>query len=132
MSKRSAIITKTDSGYAGIYCHSDGYIDGVGKTLLNHYLDAEKVNSLIALGDISYLSERVTPIGKHDWNNPEDGTTMAYMRDRGETGCKFKTGETVQDVEKKIDHNGYVYVFEDGNWTVNGDDLFEAYEREQN
>ena len=40
-----------------IYCHFDGYIAGVGKTLLNHYTDPEKVNDLMRLGDLSSLGK---------------------------------------------------------------------------
>lgn len=41
MSTRSAIIRKTEDGsYEGIYCHFDGYLAGVGKTLQEHYLQA--------------------------------------------------------------------------------------------
>lgn len=126
MSTRSAIIHKTETGYAGIYCHFDGYIDGVGKTLQEHYQDAGKVARLIALGDISSLDERVEPIGAHSYDNKEQGTTAAYIRDRGETGCETKTGATVKEVADEIGHNGYVYVFESGSWKVNGTPLAEA------
>jgi hypothetical protein len=128
MSTRSAIITKQPDGtYAGIYCHFDGYVEGVGKMLLDHYQDAEKVSQLVALGDISTLGRRVSPVGPHSFRSPEDGTTVAYMRDRGETGCPAKTGATVNEVASSI---GHVYVFEDGAWTHNGyplsDELKEA------
>lgn len=128
MSTRSAIITKTDTGYAGIYCHFDGYLDGVGKTLLEHYKTQEKVNQLIALGDISTLGPEIGEA--HDFDNRDGKQTTAYMRDRGETGCEQRQGETINDVEKGIGHNGYVYVFEDGKWTVNGEDLATAKESE--
>lgn len=38
-----------------IYCHSDGYIDGVGKTLKENYTDPDIVESLLSLGNISSL-----------------------------------------------------------------------------
>lgn len=124
MSTHAAIIAKTDTGYAGIYCHFDGYAKGVGKMLQTHYLDAEKVAKLIALGDISSLGERVDPIGPHSFSNREPGTTVAYMRDRGETGCKACTGRTVIEVAGQIDHtDSLVYVFEDGAWVVGNQPL---------
>jgi hypothetical protein len=120
MSTRSAIIAKTDTGYAGIYCHFDGYEDGVGATLLEHYTDPEKVAALIALGEISALRERVAPTGAHSYEHPEKGVTVAYHRDRGEEQTGPHTGATVEEVAKHIGHNGYVYVFENGAWTCNG------------
>ena len=71
MSTRSRIaIENQDGTVQSIYCHFDGYISGVGKTLFNHY-DREKLEKLIELGDISSLDE-----------STED--TVAYCRDRGE------------------------------------------------
>ena len=71
MATRSRIAIENESGIVNsIYCHFDGYVDGVGKTLFNHY-DKEKLQKLIELGDISSLGE-----------STED--TVAYCRDRGE------------------------------------------------
>jgi hypothetical protein len=71
MATRSRIaIEKENGSVKSIYCHFDGYLSGVGKTLFNHY-DKEKLEKLIELGDISIL---VT--------SPEN--TVAYHRDRGE------------------------------------------------
>ena len=122
MSTRSAIIMKTDSGYAGIYCYFDGYKEGVGATLLTHYTDAGKVAALIQLGDISILGDVVSPaVGDvHTFDAPIKGVTVAYGRDRGETEIEPKVGKTVAEVSEQIGHNGYVYVFKNGQWTCNG------------
>lgn len=131
MSTRSAIIRATEGGsYEGIYCHYDGYETGVGKTLLDHYSDPEKVKRLIALGSISQLGQRVEPIGAHSFGQREDGTTVAYHRDRGEKWehCSIAAGATVKEVEENIGHNGFVYVFENGTWTCNGVPLAKAIE----
>jgi len=122
MSTRSAIIHKTENGYAGIYCHSDGYPSWNGRLLLENYQDPEKVAALIALGDISSLGERVNPLGEHSFENRESGTTVAYGRDRGESDVDTTIGTSVEDVADKIGHNGYVYVFNRG-WTCNGKKL---------
>lgn len=132
MSTRAAIIRKTEDGqYEGIYSHWDGYLDGVGATLLEHYQDPGKVKRLLALGDISSLGERVEPVGAHTYDDPEEGTTVAYARDRCEKGnLAAKKGRTADEVAAKIGHNGYVYVF-DGDWTCNGKPLAEAIKQEQ-
>lgn len=124
---RSAIIRKTDTGYAGVYCNSDGYPSGVGATLLQHYSDPAKVAALIALGDLSILGERLDPLGAtHRFGNAEKGTTVAYGRDRRESGCEPKIGNSIREVEREIGHNGHVYVFENGVWTHNGTPLADA------
>lgn len=128
MSTRSAIIIKVGNMFKGIYCHFDGYESGVGATLLQHYADPAKVSALISLGDISSLGTRVTPIGAHSFDKPEKDTTVAYYRDRGELWANVepKTGKTLERVEEQIGHNGYVYLFSDGVWYVNGTKLTPA------
>ena len=120
MSTRSAIILKVAEGrFSGVYCHSDGYPSGVGKTLLEHYQERAKVESLILLGDLSDLGERADPVGPHSFEKPEPGTTLAYMRDRGEKDCEPHHSATAAEVAEGIDHQ-YAYVFEDGRWTCDG------------
>ena len=124
MSTHSAIVEKTENGYRGIYCHWDGYPEHNGKILQEHYRDPDKVKQLIDLGDISALGERVDPVGEHSYDKPEKGTTIAYHRDRGEDKLEPDEGKCLTEVTNKIDHE-FVYVFEDGKWTVNGDSLEE-------
>lgn len=68
----------------GIYCHSDGYPSYTGLRLEAHYTDPDKVDALLALGDISILGDEIGE--KHDFNDYEThpGWTKAYHRDRGE------------------------------------------------
>jgi hypothetical protein len=122
---------KTKTGYAGIYCHSDGYETGVGATLNEYYQDEKKVAALIALGDLSYLGKSVAPSVKyrHKFDDLVDeatrhhidpDATMAYARDRGEKDTKTTKGKTLTYVVDRIGHDGHVYVFEGGDWTHNG------------
>lgn len=118
MSTRSAIIRKVSEGqYEGVYCHFDGYLEGVGQILLDHYTDAKTVEKLIALGDLSTLAENVAPAKgvKHSFDARAEGVTVAYHRDRGEEYHIVK-GASVDDVQAKIGHNGYIYVYENGEW----------------
>ena len=126
MSTRCSITYKTPEGkFVGIYCHNDGYLDGVGQVLLDHYRDPAKVAELIALGDISSLGERVKPEGAHTFEKPEEGTTVAYHRDRGEPLSPPCTGATAREVTRQID-GGYKYVFVDGEWTIGCKPLAQA------
>lgn len=99
-----------------IYCHFDGYPSGVGATLLESYQDIEKVRKLIALGDISYLEKEVDiPEGvEHSFNKPIDGITVAYGRDRGETGTESRKKYIIdKDRLSSLKEQEYLYVYDE-------------------
>ena len=89
MATRSTIaIENTDGTVRQIYCHFDGYLDHVGRTLFENYSTQDAMSALIDLGDLSSLGERLAPNEdeEHSYANPIDGVCVAYGRDRGETG----------------------------------------------
>ena len=80
-----------------IYCHSDGYLGGVGAILSDYYGEEADVRALLAAGDLSELGVVVgDKIGfdAREWRPSPRGTgwvdhavqCVAYGRDRGETG----------------------------------------------
>lgn len=96
MATRSYIGTVEDNKVKYIYCHFDGYLEGVGRILAKNYNTPFKVNALLELGDISELRE-----------TPE--TCVAYHRDKGE---KFNSaGSHLKDLIIKDDSVDYVYLF---------------------
>lgn len=142
MATRSRIgIVNEDGTVSSIYCHWDGYPDHNGKLLTTHYTDREKVKALIELGSISSLGEHVEPpsvvdesdtdgkkgermlkrfgvIGKHSFDNPLPGVTVAYHRDRGEEYTKPRINKSLDDYFL-ADNEEYGYVFTlDGKWLV--------------
>jgi hypothetical protein len=108
MATRSRIaIENQDGTVKSIYCHFDGYLSSVGKTLFNHY-DKEKLEKLVELGDISVLE-----------NSTED--TVAYHRDRNED-LNFTTFPNVEDLFDYGFESGIEYVYcltKDGIWLMN-------------
>ena len=120
MSTHAAIITKTENGYAGIYCHNDGYPEHVGRILKEHYTDPKKVAELIALGDISSLGSKLSGGYTHSYSHPDDDTVIAYCRDRGEERTKAKTGKTWREVADQIDGEPNTYIFDGVNWSHRG------------
>jgi hypothetical protein len=108
MSTRSRIaIENQDGTVTSVYCHFDGYVKGVGKTLFENY-NRETTEQLVELGDLSQLNESTE-------------TTIAYARDRGEDLKK-----TIYiDVEELFEMNSrggldYVYCLtKDNIWLVN-------------
>lgn len=87
MSTRSRIAIKTsDNEFKSIYCHWDGYPSNNGALLLKHYNSKELTLNLIDLGDLSRLSESIEKPENHTFDSPIEGYSVAYGRDRGDTG----------------------------------------------
>lgn len=86
MSTNAHIAILKDGKYTYIYSHWDGYPEHVGKILYENYNTTEKIEELIALGDISSLGPRLKPNDDeaHSFDNPIRDITIAYHRDRGE------------------------------------------------
>lgn len=99
------------------YCHFDGYPAGVGHTLLENYSDIDKSQELLSFGDMSYLAPKVNPDGIHNFNNPENGVTVFYNRDRAETNVDSVTTTMDEYLSAKYSSGiDYLYMFKDGNW----------------
>ena len=101
------------------YCHYDGYPEGVGSTLVQHYNTEDKVKELVSFGDMSYLASVVHPEGEHNFEKPEQGVTVFYNRDRGETDVDSVV--TTMDEYLSVQYSScidYLYVFIGSNWWV--------------
>ena len=148
MSTRSQIAKMLPDGKVNsIYCHSDGYPSHNGELLLNHYNSEEKVDALLALGDLSFLDVNINPMAEaparrnwevdkdpnseggikirernavlttHTFADPQEGVTIAYHRDRGED---FHVGEynSLEDFLKAEHWAVYLYLWKDNKWHV--------------
>lgn len=137
MGTRSTIaILREDGTVSQIYCHWDGYLEHNGRRLFEFYNTPEKVEELIALGDISSLG---TCIGeKHPFDvflkdkmSAEDQAlinraeaedwTFAYGRDRGESGTQANRYHNLESYQTGARFEEYNYVFMHGEWTVMAD-----------
>ena len=92
-----------------IYCHWDGYLGYVGGILYHYYSKESRIMSLIGLGNISNLEEKLDDVecyGEKAYNHHGD-----YI--------SFLNNFNVQ----------YIYLFKDGEWLVNcsGWDLDKDY-----
>lgn len=121
MGTRSRVGVMHGDKCKSIYIHWDGYLDGVGKTLFQHY-DSAKANHLVALGDVSSLDRNVEiPEGmEHSFQVPLDGITIFYGRDRKENGCEFSVDHTFEDFMTRVADScaEYYYIMRDGVWYV--------------
>ena len=57
MATRSTIGIVTTEGFRAVYCHWDGYPEGVGATLKSSYSTLEQARSLVEKGDLSSLGD---------------------------------------------------------------------------
>jgi len=93
----------------------DGYIGHTGRMLVEHYNDAERAKALIALGDLSVLDKSIECPEGHSFKKKVPGYTVAYGRDRGETGSEPLTTKSwlmFLIANKNITR----YVFEGDTW----------------
>jgi hypothetical protein len=121
MATRSTIAYKTSRGVTAIYCHWDGYVAGVGKTLHENYQAAYKINQLIQLGDVSSLGPEIGKQHSFDLRDGEDTWTTFYTRDRGEnTPCQ--EFETITEWMDHYDWSDYYYLWNGREWLVNSRD----------
>lgn len=122
MSTRSLIGTALDDGgVKGIYCHYDGYLDGVGQTLVDHYTTTEKVMALMEIGDLSSLRANIgvkhNP-AKFGWFE-EQNQCMSLKRDHDELDCDART--FISELEFTNFNRSlasFVYLFKNGEWWV--------------
>lgn len=120
MGTSSTIAKKESNGNVRyIYCHWDGYIDGVGETLAKHYKTEEKINQLLDLGDLSFLGEEAISDPLH-WNyrkssEANQAACCAY-RDRGDTAVDASICDDVSEFIRYM-HTDFIYLW-DQQWFV--------------
>jgi len=132
MATRSTIaILRDDSTVAKVYCHWDGYLENNGRLLVENYDTQDRVEALIAGGDISSLGQVIGE--KHPFDvfmkdkmSAEDQAlceraeaeswTLYYGRDRGETGVEAKVYKSLGDYEARAQFEEFNYCFIYGEW----------------
>ena len=126
MSTRCRIGLEMPNGKVkSVYCHFDGYPEGVGETLKKHYQNPEDVEKVLELGDLSSLGEFYNEgLAKKKWAMYEGETltdeekerlkvaTIPY-KDRGEKNVEARVDDNVYEFMRKIGNCGedYTYLF---------------------
>ena len=110
MATRSTIgIKKEDGTIDLIYCHWDGYLEGVGKTLKQNYTNEQKIQQLISLGSVSSLGDEIFPKTNHSFDSPEKNVTVFYGRDRGETDVDYIKVYSLDEYKKQFQEFNYLW-----------------------
>ena len=113
MGTRSAIGYKTPEGkIRAKYCHYDGYVAHNGRVLQESYQEARKIAQLVELGDQSTLGAEIFPTDKtHSFDTPQEGVSVFYGRDRGETNTDAQDFDTVQEFVDYYAGSGCEYFY---------------------
>lgn len=99
---------KINKKYLGIYCHWDGYPNGVGASLVELCSDFEKSLNLILGGDCSSITE--TSIRRYATRKNESWLSVCPRQ--------FDKIQTVTDDAE------YLYIFKDNRWFLLEEGLF--------
>ena len=130
MATRAAIIIEVkgkNHSYEGVYLHFDGYPEGAGQMLVDHYDTDAKVKELISNGGISSLGEMIGE--KQDFSSILSSSTKQckfYHRDRGD---ELDIEELEYDeISKFADDCGaeFTYLYEGGVWMVKEEPQFKG------
>jgi hypothetical protein len=105
MATRSTIALNTTEGFMAIYCHWDGYPEGVGATLKSFYSTFEQAKALVEKGDLSSLGETLE--------------SSEFYADKGEE-LKVETFKSDSDWLEWANNCGceYAYLFKGDKWIV--------------
>lgn len=105
MATRSTIALSTPEGIRSIYCHWDGYEEGVGQALKDHWTTPEAISELLDNGDLSSLGASLAE--------------SVFYKDRGEDvpALLFKSEGEWLDYGVNCGCE-YAYLFVNGAWTA--------------
>lgn len=106
MSTRSnvAVVDQVTNKIKVIYVHSDGYPDGVGHCLINHYYNYDKAQELVNHGSASFLESTIK-----ECNFYEGQDDKALNFDNEYWFMNSMRGDSMIE---------YIYLFRDGRWLV--------------
>ena len=114
MATRSYIgILRPNNSIDFVYCHHDGYPDGVGKILVEYYNKESMIEALLDMGSISSLGPDIGL--RNDFNNRDARFCLFYRRDRGEKDSGVNSSSDEVDF---LNNDGvdYHYLFDNGQW----------------
>ena len=118
MATSCSIAAKMSDGKVGIiYCHYDGYFSGVGSVLEKHYLNQDKIEKLISLGNICALGESIECPEGHSFISPVNDHTIAYGRDRGDENQEPYFSESYEGARIRFNRGiHFHYYWNDQEW----------------
>lgn len=118
---RIGLLNEKTNIVTSIYCHWDGYPEGVGEVLVTSYVEVAKIRRLLKMGDLSSLGSQLSPRAgdKHTFQTPADNVCVFYKRDRDEKGCLAKKcrPENFREISQKCGAEySYLFVPSENKW----------------
>lgn len=109
MATRSTIAVIRDDGtIRSVYCHFDGYLEGVGETLNNSYNSRKLAEQIVAHGSIKSLEKEIEQ--------------TVFFNDEGEPRHQFFTN--FDEYIENCKYKEFNYIFMKGKWFVSeGDEI---------
>ena len=139
MATRSSINSFDGTTLKSIYCHWDGYPSHHAPIMLEHINTPTKVNKLISLGNVSSLREKITTRKNHNFDAPQEDTTIFYGRDRGDSNQQatkttiFAVGKDGYPTLKSlpiVQAFQYLYDLNTKEWYIMADNKWERLTKE--
>ena len=120
MATRSLIgVQQQDGTVKAIYCHWDGYPEGVGLMLETFYGNPDDANKLIEMGNMSVIG---ATIGTQTNGAGHTGGAQCvfYGRDLGESDQQATVYDSFDEFEASMDNWGvdYAYFMKDDFWVA--------------
>ena len=110
MSTNASISIRIGNKIKTIYSHWDGYPEYLGKLLKEHYNTESKVKELICLGNVSILKESTFCPAGHTFDEPVEGYSIFYGRDRKELDQGTRVYENLKKaMEKENEEFNYLW-----------------------
>lgn len=119
MSTRSCVAVRSPEGYfRAIYVHSDGYIDGVGKGLLEHAPTYEAANKLLDRGGHSIIFPGHDPVAYIDKGESLSENAALILKTFGELSnfASESCGAVYLYIFDSFDDNGEWHVHCGSGW----------------
>jgi len=138
MATSCALIVKIGPDlYHGVTVHWDGYLEGVGKTLFQHYNAQDLAEGLVSLGDLSgvagtkwsgVISASVEPqreailekLARHTFHAPDSDLVIAYHRDRGDPAHIVPVRPGPLSLLTRVFNSLPTYIWDGEEWMIEG------------
>jgi hypothetical protein len=111
MGTHAIIAIQYNDTIQAVYCHWDGYFEGVGKILTENYKTEEKIDLLMSYGEISSLAPEIADCRFYERDMNYDYKDSKVFTDNIKKSAKEMLTEYAKSVYAE-----YIYLFVEGVW----------------
>ena len=119
MATRSTIGIKNDDNSIDIvYCHWDGYLEGVGRILKENYNTEDKIRELLSYGNVSSLG-----------NSIKD---CFFYADHGEIGQQSQKVKSIEQYKRFFEEYNYLWINDEWLYSYSDENIFKKFKGDEN